>query len=246
MSGRSLALRAVIALTLFAAVILLLGQIVPGAGKRLADADPAWLVLAVGLELLACGGYAVLFHAVFAREPYADRRAAAARRSRSPSSAASRSCPRASAARPRGSGASAAPACRGGRSGCARVSHAPVFNAPVHRGGPGPRARGGARRRPGRRAARGGARAGGHRARCGARVRRRDRGGAVCAGSTGRVRLEAPAARGAARGARRDQGHAGGRCATRAPSSARRRSGRATARSSGRASTPSGACRRSA
>ena len=27
-------------------------------------------MLAVGLELLACGGYAALFHAVFAREPY--------------------------------------------------------------------------------------------------------------------------------------------------------------------------------
>jgi uncharacterized protein (TIRG00374 family) len=60
----------VIAVVLFAAVVLLLGQLVPGAGKRLADADPAWLVLAVGLELLACGGYAALFHAVFAREPY--------------------------------------------------------------------------------------------------------------------------------------------------------------------------------
>jgi uncharacterized membrane protein YbhN (UPF0104 family) len=54
---------------LFAGVVLLLGQFVPGAGARLADAKPAWLVLAVALELTACAGYAALFHAVFARPP---------------------------------------------------------------------------------------------------------------------------------------------------------------------------------
>jgi uncharacterized membrane protein YbhN (UPF0104 family) len=50
--------------------VLLLGGLVPGAGKRLADAEPAWLVLAVALELGACAGYAALFHAVFARPPH--------------------------------------------------------------------------------------------------------------------------------------------------------------------------------
>lgn len=58
-----------IAAALFATVVVLLGQLVPGAGKRLSGAEPGWLVLAVGLELCACGGYAALFHAVFARDP---------------------------------------------------------------------------------------------------------------------------------------------------------------------------------
>jgi uncharacterized membrane protein YbhN (UPF0104 family) len=70
-TARSLVLRAAIVAALFAAVVLLLGGLVPGAGRRLADAEPAWLVLAVALELGACGGYAALFHAVFAREPHA-------------------------------------------------------------------------------------------------------------------------------------------------------------------------------
>jgi uncharacterized protein (TIRG00374 family) len=72
-TARSLAFRALIVAVLFAAVVLLLGGLVPGAGARLADADPAWLVLAGALELCACAGYALLFHAVFARPPYAIR-----------------------------------------------------------------------------------------------------------------------------------------------------------------------------
>jgi uncharacterized membrane protein YbhN (UPF0104 family) len=63
----------VIVAALFAAVVVLLGTLVPGAGPLLANADPAWLVLAVVLELCACAGYAALFHAVFARAPYAIR-----------------------------------------------------------------------------------------------------------------------------------------------------------------------------
>jgi uncharacterized membrane protein YbhN (UPF0104 family) len=59
----------VLVAVLFAAVLLLLGEIVPGARSRLSNADPGWLAAAVGLELLACLGYAVLFHAVFARAP---------------------------------------------------------------------------------------------------------------------------------------------------------------------------------
>src|SRR3954453_21528419 len=70
-TARSLALRALLVAVLFAAVVLLLGALVPGAGKRLAEADPAWLVLAVLLEVCACAGYAALFHAVFAAPPYA-------------------------------------------------------------------------------------------------------------------------------------------------------------------------------
>jgi uncharacterized protein (TIRG00374 family) len=70
-TARSLALRALLAVALFAAVVLLLSGLVPGAGTRLSDADPVWLLLAVVLELCACAGYAALFHAVFARPPYA-------------------------------------------------------------------------------------------------------------------------------------------------------------------------------
>ena len=73
MTARSLALRALIVAVLFAAVVALLGALVPDAGSRLANADPAWLALAVVLELVACAGYAALFHAVFARPPYAIR-----------------------------------------------------------------------------------------------------------------------------------------------------------------------------
>jgi uncharacterized membrane protein YbhN (UPF0104 family) len=67
---RSLAFRAALAAALFAAVVLLLSGLVPGAGHKLAEADAAWLVLAVALELVACAGYAALFHAVFARPPH--------------------------------------------------------------------------------------------------------------------------------------------------------------------------------
>src|SRR5439155_25499070 len=45
----------------------LFGGLVPGAGKRLSDADAGWLAVAVALELVACFGYAALFPAVFAR-----------------------------------------------------------------------------------------------------------------------------------------------------------------------------------
>jgi uncharacterized membrane protein YbhN (UPF0104 family) len=58
---------------LFAGVVLLLGGLVPGAREKLADADPAWLVAAVALELVACAGYVLLWHAVFARPPHSIR-----------------------------------------------------------------------------------------------------------------------------------------------------------------------------
>jgi uncharacterized membrane protein YbhN (UPF0104 family) len=60
----------VLVVALFAAVVLLLGGLVPGASERLSNAEPSWLVLAVALELCACAGYTALFHAVFARPPY--------------------------------------------------------------------------------------------------------------------------------------------------------------------------------
>jgi uncharacterized membrane protein YbhN (UPF0104 family) len=69
-SARSLVFRAALLAALFAAVVLLLGGLVPGARGRLADADPAWLALAVALELVACGGYVALWHVVFARPPH--------------------------------------------------------------------------------------------------------------------------------------------------------------------------------
>src|SRR3954471_9671752 len=72
-SARSVAVRAVLVAALFALVVVLLGGLVPGARKRLSDADPAWVAAAVVLELAACLGYVTLFHAVFARSPIALR-----------------------------------------------------------------------------------------------------------------------------------------------------------------------------
>jgi uncharacterized membrane protein YbhN (UPF0104 family) len=55
---------------LLAVVFFAIGQLVPGAAHRLADANPAWLAVALGLELLACCGYVALFHAVLSRRPW--------------------------------------------------------------------------------------------------------------------------------------------------------------------------------
>jgi uncharacterized membrane protein YbhN (UPF0104 family) len=128
-TARSLVLRASIVAALFAAVVLLLGGLVPGAGSRLADADPAWIVLAVALEVCACAGYALLFHAVFARPPYAIR----PRRSAEIALAEIGGF----AVVPAGVGGPAARIWglrRGGMSwrdlGIRSVAHAPIFNAP--------------------------------------------------------------------------------------------------------------------
>jgi uncharacterized protein (TIRG00374 family) len=67
---RSLLARLVLLLALLGAVLFLIGQLVPGAAERLRDADPAWLMVAIGLEVIACLGYVVLFDAVFARSPH--------------------------------------------------------------------------------------------------------------------------------------------------------------------------------
>jgi uncharacterized protein (TIRG00374 family) len=63
-------LRGLLVVGLFAVVILLIQELVPGAGKRLAEADPGWLALAVAIEGLALVAYIVLFHGVFSRDPY--------------------------------------------------------------------------------------------------------------------------------------------------------------------------------
>ena len=70
MRARSVALRVAVVAGLFAAVVVLVAQLVPGAERRLADALPGWLAIAVGAELVACAGYALLFHAVFSRPPH--------------------------------------------------------------------------------------------------------------------------------------------------------------------------------
>ena len=64
------ALRGAVLVGLFAVVVLLVDQLVPGAEKRLSDADPWWLVASLGLEIFACASYAVLFGAVFSRPPW--------------------------------------------------------------------------------------------------------------------------------------------------------------------------------
>src|SRR5947209_4367549 len=69
MSRRSVVVRSVAIAALFGLVVLLIGELVPGAQPRLENASPAWLALAVALEVGACAGYAVLFHAVFSRSP---------------------------------------------------------------------------------------------------------------------------------------------------------------------------------
>jgi uncharacterized protein (TIRG00374 family) len=119
----------VLVVALFAAVVLLLGSLVPGAQKRLSAADPAWLVFAVALELTACAGYAALFHAVFARPPVAMR----GRRSAQIALAELGGF----AIVPAGVGGPAARIWglrRAGMSwrmlGVRSVSHAPIFNAP--------------------------------------------------------------------------------------------------------------------
>src|SRR5437879_2860349 len=66
-SGRRTLLRAAVTIGLFAVVVLAVDQFVPGAGHRLAEAAPGWLVVALGLELVACSAYVLLFDAVFSR-----------------------------------------------------------------------------------------------------------------------------------------------------------------------------------
>jgi len=67
---RAVIVRAVGLVALLGVVVLAIDLLVPGAGARIADADPAWLAVAVALEALALAGYVALFHAVFSRPPH--------------------------------------------------------------------------------------------------------------------------------------------------------------------------------
>ncbi|HZE05372.1 MAG TPA: lysylphosphatidylglycerol synthase transmembrane domain-containing protein, partial [Solirubrobacteraceae bacterium] len=69
-SRRRAIVRLVLTLALFAAVVFAVDQLVPGAGHRLAQANPGWLVGALGLELAACLAYVLLFQTVFSRSPW--------------------------------------------------------------------------------------------------------------------------------------------------------------------------------
>jgi putative heme transporter len=69
-SGRGTLARVLITVALFGVVAFAVDQFVPGAGHRLAHAGAGWLAAALGLELLACAAYALLFQAVFSRVPY--------------------------------------------------------------------------------------------------------------------------------------------------------------------------------
>jgi uncharacterized membrane protein YbhN (UPF0104 family) len=66
-----------ITLAVFFALVAALLLAVPGlrsAGDRIADADPAWVAIGVGFELLSCAGYVVLFELVFKMERAFSRR----------------------------------------------------------------------------------------------------------------------------------------------------------------------------
>jgi uncharacterized membrane protein YbhN (UPF0104 family) len=69
-SWRRTAVRLVLTVALFGVVVFAIDQLVPGAGHRLSKASPGWLVVALGLELLACSAYVLLFQTVFSRPPW--------------------------------------------------------------------------------------------------------------------------------------------------------------------------------
>jgi len=62
--------RVALVVGLFVVVVVALDRLVPGAGQRLSQADPWWLVASLSLEILACSSYALLFQAVFSRAPW--------------------------------------------------------------------------------------------------------------------------------------------------------------------------------
>jgi len=69
-SPRTIILRAAGLALLLGVVFVAIDLLVPGAGRRLADADPAWLVVAVAFEGVALAGCVALFHATFGRRPH--------------------------------------------------------------------------------------------------------------------------------------------------------------------------------
>ena len=66
---RTVLARGAVLLGLLAVVVVAVDLLVPGAGRRLGSADPAWLVVAVALEAGALVSYVAFFHCVFARPP---------------------------------------------------------------------------------------------------------------------------------------------------------------------------------
>ncbi len=66
---RTILVRGALVVALAAAVVAAVELLVPGAGRRLGSADPAWIALAVALEALALVSYVAFFHAVFGRPP---------------------------------------------------------------------------------------------------------------------------------------------------------------------------------
>jgi uncharacterized membrane protein YbhN (UPF0104 family) len=78
MSSQSRRLRnGLISLAVFFALIVALLLAVPGlrsAGERITDANRAWVAAGIGLELLSCAGYVVLFELVFEMERRFSRR----------------------------------------------------------------------------------------------------------------------------------------------------------------------------
>ncbi len=60
-----------ISLAIFCALVVVLLLGVPGlfreAAERIGDANPAWVLVGIGLELLSCAGYVIVFELVFAR-----------------------------------------------------------------------------------------------------------------------------------------------------------------------------------
>jgi uncharacterized protein (TIRG00374 family) len=69
-AGRRTAVRVALTFALFAVVVFAVDQLVPGARHRLSKASPGWLAVSVGLELLACSAYVLLFQTVFSRPPW--------------------------------------------------------------------------------------------------------------------------------------------------------------------------------
>jgi putative heme transporter len=68
--GRSLALQAVVLVVLLVAVAFVIAGLVPGTGGRLRHAAAGWIVVEVGVELVGCTAYVLLFHDVFSHGAY--------------------------------------------------------------------------------------------------------------------------------------------------------------------------------
>jgi uncharacterized membrane protein YbhN (UPF0104 family) len=62
---RSLGLQALGLVVLLAALVSAIAGLIPGSSARLDHAAVGWLLGGVAAELIACGGYALLFHGVF-------------------------------------------------------------------------------------------------------------------------------------------------------------------------------------